>query len=55
MNIEIDMNALETLLENTVEHCRHCRSSDCGYSCMNKELLSACGIEVPAHPVEDGE
>ena len=48
----IDTDKIVDVAQTIYSHCSRCEQTDCG-ACLYRQVLEACGMEVPEHPIAD--
>ena len=46
----IDTDKIVDIAQAIYAHCSRCEKAECG-DCLYRQVLDACGMEVPEHPM----
>lgn len=46
----IDTDKIVDVAQAIYAHCSRCEKTECG-DCLYRQVLDACGMEVPEHPM----
>ena len=47
--MKVDTEEIVDVAQAVYSHCSRCEQTDCG-ACLYRQVLHACGMEVPEHP-----
>lgn len=48
----VDTDKIVNVAQAIYAHCSMCEKTECG-ECLYQQVLDACGMEVPEHPMSD--
>lgn len=48
----IDTDKIVDVAQSIYAHCSRCEKTECG-DCLYHQVLDACGMKVPEHPIAD--
>ena len=48
----VDTDKIVAVAQAICAHCSRCEETECG-DCLYRQVLDACGMNVPEHPMAD--